>query len=39
MPPNPPSKADMQISKSENKISCPLPLPNPGDAPGKSIYI
>ena len=44
MPPNPPSKAhgfamrsmslrDMQISKSEKKISWPPPQPNPGDAP------
>ena len=45
MPPNPPSNAhgfamrsmslrDMQILKSEKKISWPPPLPNPGDAPG-----
>ena len=45
MPPNPPSNAhgfamrsmslrDMQIPKSEKKISWPPPLPNPGDAPG-----
>ena len=44
MPPNPPSNAhgfamrsmslcDMQIPKSEKKISWPPPLPNPGDAP------
>ena len=52
MPPNPPSNAhgfamrsmslrDMQIPKSEKKISWPPPLPNPGDAPGltfKSAY-
>ena len=47
MPPNPPSTAhgfamrsmslwDMQIPKSEKKISWPPPpLPNPGDAPDK----
>ena len=44
MPPNPPSNAhgcamrsmslrDMQIPKSDKKISWPPPLPNPGDAP------
>ena len=48
MPPNPPSNAhgfamrsmslrDMQIPKSEKKILAP-PLPNPGDAPGNTIY-
>ena len=47
MPPNPPSNAhgfamrsmslrDMQIPKSEKKISWPPPLPNPGDAPEQS---
>ena len=49
MPPNPPSKAhgfvmrsmslrDMQISKSGKKKFLAPPLPNPGDAPGISLF-
>ena len=47
--PEPPSNAhgfamrsmslrDMQIPKSEKKISWPPPLPNPGDAPAATLH-